>query len=79
LCVKNAPANPAIVAEIEPVMGSARHANEVSGADLDADHGPVGRMDVKDAAALDDVADFVFVVPMLGFELGEHGVEVGGG
>ncbi len=34
-------------------------------------------MNVKQAAAVDDEADFVFVVPVLGIEPGQHAVEAG--
>src|SRR5262245_43730400 len=62
-------------AEIEPVQCSARHANEISGFYFDRGHRPGCWPDVKQAAAMNDEAHFVFVVPMFAIELGEHGVE----
>ena len=51
------------------MVGSPRHANEVSGLDLDGEHGSLRRVNVEQAAAFDDEADFVLVVPVLGVEL----------
>ena len=69
-------ANPAVGAQIEPVVRPARDADQISRLHLDREHRAIGRVDVEEAAAFDDEADLVFVVPMLGTELGEHGVEV---
>ncbi len=55
--------------------GAAGNANHVSGFDFDGDDIAFQRMDVEDAAAGDDEADFVLVVGVLGAEFGEHGVE----
>ena len=55
--------------------GAAGNANHVSGFDFDGDDIAFQRMDVEDAAAGDDEADFVLVVGVLGAESGEHGVE----
>ena len=69
-------ANAPIAAEVEPVMRAARHANQIAGFNFDGEHRPaVGRMNMKKPAALDNQADFVFVVPVLGAEFGEHRVE----
>ena len=43
-----------------------RHADEIAGFDLDREHRALRRMDVEQPAPLDDEADFVLVVPVLG-------------
>ena len=73
-------ANVAIAAEIEPMPGAARHANQVARFDFDRDDRPAAfaRMDMKQAPAPDDEPYLVLVVPVLGAELREHRLEVGG-
>src|SRR5437764_11999647 len=66
-----------IAAQVEPVVRALRHADEIAAFDLDGKDSGIGRMDVKQAAALDDHPNFVFVVPVLAVEFREHGVETG--
>ena len=66
----------AVGAQIEPVMGPPRHADQIAGFDLDGEHRPLRRVHVEKTTALDDEADFVLVVPVFATELGEHGVEI---
>ena len=68
-------ANAPVAAEVEPMMRSARHANQVSGDDLERKHGFARRVDVEEPATVDDEAHLVFVVPVFAAELLEHGVE----
>src|SRR5262245_40461156 len=67
-----------ISAEIEPVMRAARHTDQITRLNFDRKHWRTWWMNVEQATALDDEADFVFVVPVLAVELVEHDVEVGG-
>src|SRR5204863_4839862 len=67
-----------IAAEVEPVVRTPWHADEIAGFDLDGEDGFTRRVDVKQPAALDDETDLVFVVPVLGVELCQHRVEAGG-
>jgi hypothetical protein len=67
-------ADPPLGAEIEPVMGTARHADQIARLDFDGKHRLAGDVDVKQAASFDDEANFVLVVPMLTIELCEHDV-----
>ena len=62
-------ADAAIGAEIEPVMRAARHADQIAGLDFDREDRAARRMDVEQAAAFDDEADLVLVVPVLAIEL----------
>ena len=57
-------ANATVRTEIEPVMRAAGHANQIAGLDLNREDRPLRRMDMKQAAAFDDEADFVFIVPV---------------
>src|SRR5713101_9919277 len=66
-----------LLAEIEPMPRAARNAKQIAGFDRDGDDGSFARTNMKDAAALDDETDFVFVVPVLGIETVEHGFEAG--
>src|ERR1043166_605257 len=65
------------LAQVEPMPSAARNAEKVAGFDSDGNHVAFARMDVKQAAALDDEADFVFIVPMLAVEAVKHGFEAG--
>src|SRR5580704_4580580 len=55
-------ANAPVAAQIEPVMGALRHANQISTLDFDCEHGTIGRVNMKQAATFDDETHFVFVV-----------------
>ena len=44
---------------------AARYADQIAGFHLDGKHRPVARVDVDQAAALDDIPHLIFVVPML--------------
>src|SRR5437867_6607329 len=54
-------ADPAIAAQVEPMVRPLRDADQIAAFDLDGEHGAAGRVDVEQAAAFDDQADFVFV------------------
>ena len=69
-------ADVAIGAQIEPVPGPARHPNQVAGLDFDRDDRTLAGMNVEQPPAADDEADLVLVMPMLGAELREHGLEI---
>src|SRR5436309_7880824 len=70
-------ANAPVAAKIEPVQCAARHANQVAGFHFQRDDRRRRRMNVKQAAPGDDVANFVLVVTMLDVKFREHGVEPG--
>ena len=64
-------------AEIEPVMRAARHADEIAAPRPRARTRCRRRLTWNSPAALDDEADFVFVVPVLAVELREHASRFG--
>src|SRR6266581_1286246 len=69
--------NAAVSAQIEPVQRPARNANQVAGLDFDRNNRALERMDMEQASARYDVADFVLIVGMLDIELCEHRIQPG--
>src|SRR5690242_2806108 len=68
-------ANPFVRAEMEPVMRTARHTDQITGFDFDSSDRPVAWMNMKQAAPGDDEAHFVFIVPVLALESRQHRIE----
>ena len=69
-------ADPAIVAEIEPMLHSTRDIDHVSTFDRDAKDRAVLGMEMKDPFALDSESDLVLRMGVLLVELREHRIEV---
>lgn len=67
-----------VFAQVEPVPGSVGDDEQVAGVDFDVEDAVVGGVDGENAAAVDDKADFVFVVFVFFVEFGQEFVEVGG-
>src|SRR5262245_56235866 len=55
---------------------AARNANQVAGLNFDSDNGRSLGIHMKEAAALDDETDLVFIMPVLAAEFREHRVKI---
>src|SRR5581483_3711594 len=69
--------NAPLLAKIEPMPRAAGNAKQVTGFDRDGDDFALARANVKESAPFNDKTDFILVVPVLGVEAVEHGVETG--
>src|SRR5438309_3102530 len=65
----------AVLAQIEPVQSAPRNADQIAGFDLYCNDGRFARMNVKQATAMNNEANFVLVVPVLAVEPGKHSFE----
>jgi len=71
-------ADATIGAEVEPVQGASRHANQIAGFDFNRQHRAGGRVDMKESVTRDDETHFILIVPVFPIELLQHRVETGG-
>ena len=67
----------ALSAEIEPVPGARGYADQIAGFNFQCHHRTVLRSDMKQAAAGNDEAHLVLIVPVFYLELGQHRVQLG--